>query len=933
MKITTVEINRFGRFEKCRMTLPDTPLVIIYGQNEAGKSTIMQFILNTLFGYPARNDIKKWLDGADESQIGGSLLFNGNDGANYRLERFFAQNSAPVLLKNGIEKGDPDVMLRGIDRMLYQDVFCFDLDGLNGIEKKKPSELNHLLLGAGMTGSRDLTSLEQYLDKKTRAIFKKSGKNPALNQLFGQLETSSASLSEWSRKMDSYRELRHRTASDKENIEALEEEKRKTQDQYREWSVFTAVSPLLIGYRAMNEEIAALNGTKDFPGNGRSRFEEMRKEINDSNKEAAGLEEQIHILDQSIAANPVREPWLKAEGDLTAWFRSAVRDEQDRKEAERLGHDRDSAQTQLNGLLRRLGPEWTEDTVRKASVGLPFVHQLETETGEWKSRVSEHKEAENELVMQQKLMEQLKMKMNPSRHEKADEPDRTGRRDALTHQKQNRRNPIFLPLLSMVMTLALAVLSAYFFTLPAALPVLLAGGALTMLLLREAAVFQNGNKRMSRTEPDHRREAEINLIREQLADTASACREKAAMLEQLTAEQEKQKKKVDALLRSSGYPGCAIEWADEAVRTAGNARAYQDKIDEMTQTLESLQGNHHRFLAERARLAGLLDLPDGDPDYIERRFRKEKENDRIRQELKGKRDVYLKQRAIKISKLNQLNKERTALLHQAGTDSPDIFLEKADQAERRAKLTDARDQRWIQMLEQSGGEEKLSRFSELLDEGSWTGLTDDTFKNRLGDLDRKIRTAREGLQKDQSELSKLEENNSYREALDNHQQLLTEANARAREWMIYRTAQWAIQTAKDRYRNQKLPRILHDAALCFERITSGTYVSLEVDPSEGFIAGRNDGRHFRAEQLSRGTTEQLYLSLRLALADQVGPEEKLPIIIDDGLVNFDHVRAGKVFEILKETAAGRQIILFTCHEAFLREMPPESVIRLDAAVV
>ncbi len=906
--------------------------MIVYGENEAGKSTLMQFILDTWFGYPSGNGMKKWLDDADEGKVGGSLLFTGNDGADYRLERFLA-GPAPVLLKNGTEAGDTGSVLHGINRLLYQDVFCFDLDGLNGIEKKKPSELNHLLLGAGMVGSSELAALEQRLEKKTGELFKKSGRNPELNQLFKQLEASEKSLNEWSEKMDGYRALRRRSALEQKNIEALEAQKRKIQDQFREWSVFAAVRPMIIGYRAMNKEISSLSGVAGFPANGQSRYEEGQKEIKAITNEISGLEEQIRLLDQSIAANPVRQDWLKAEGDLTAWFHAAVRDEQEQKDAERLERDRNAVGVELSALLHRLGTAWDEETLRKASVTLSFAHQIERETAEWKSRASERRQEEGEQRIRQRLMEQLKEKLNRCRQESGYETASGRRQYARKDQQQTRRPYPILPFLSLGATLVLSFLSALFFTTPAAIPVFLTGGVLTLLLFRDAAGRRSRMQPITADEPDRRREAEISLVREQLADASASCREKKELLEKLTADQKEQEERVNRLLTANGYPDCTIEWADEAVSIVEKARGLQDQIDGMTRNLNALQVRHQRFLEEKARLTDRLDLPEGDPEYIERCFRKEKENDTARQELKAKRDVYVKQRAVKAGRLDRLKSEESALLREAGTDRPDAFLEKAAQARKRVKLAEQRDQRRIQMLEQSGGEERLRTFGEMLDGGIWTNRDEDSFKNQLDELDGKIRTAQEALLHDRTELSGLEENTSYREVLDNHQQLLTEANARAREWMVYRTAQWAVETARDRYRKQKLPRILHEAASRFSQITSGTYLSLEVDPTGGFIVGRKDGRHFRAEQLSRGTAEQLYLALRLALADQVGPEEKLPVIIDDGLVNFDRNRAGQVLDMLNNMAAGRQVILFTCHETFLREMPSESVIRLDPAAV
>src|SRR5439155_18200022 len=69
----------------------------------------------------------------------------------------------------------------------------------------------------------------------------------------------------------------------------------------------------------------------------------------------------------------------------------------------------------------------------------------------------------------------------------------------------------------------------------------------------------------------------------------------------------------------------------------------------------------------------------------------------------------------------------------------------------------------------------------------------------------------------------------------------------------------------------------------------------------------------RPEELSRGTAEQLYLCLRLALASEFARRaESLPLIMDDVLVNFDPVRARAVARELVRFAERRQILIFTC---------------------
>lgn len=63
--------------------------------------------------------------------------------------------------------------------------------------------------------------------------------------------------------------------------------------------------------------------------------------------------------------------------------------------------------------------------------------------------------------------------------------------------------------------------------------------------------------------------------------------------------------------------------------------------------------------------------------------------------------------------------------------------------------------------------------------------------------------------------------------------------------------------------------------------------------------------------LSAGAQEQLYLALRLALADLTAPQA--PLVLDDTLANFDDARAAAALELLQGLSGGRQVLLFSCH--------------------
>ncbi|PGY06741.1 ATP-binding protein [Bacillus sp. AFS031507] len=84
--------------------------------------------------------------------------------------------------------------------------------------------------------------------------------------------------------------------------------------------------------------------------------------------------------------------------------------------------------------------------------------------------------------------------------------------------------------------------------------------------------------------------------------------------------------------------------------------------------------------------------------------------------------------------------------------------------------------------------------------------------------------------------------------------------------------------------------------------------------------------------MSDGTTDQLYLSLRIAsLEKYVNEYQPIPFIVDDILVHFDDERSKETIKILLELSKQTQIIFFSHHSRLIelmREVTTESSYQL-----
>jgi len=157
--------------------------------------------------------------------------------------------------------------------------------------------------------------------------------------------------------------------------------------------------------------------------------------------------------------------------------------------------------------------------------------------------------------------------------------------------------------------------------------------------------------------------------------------------------------------------------------------------------------------------------------------------------------------------------------------------------------------------------------------------------------------------------------------------LLEELELAAQEWTTLILVRKLINQASLFYERERQPAVLREASRFFQLLTGGSYISIvsPLDQDNIEVIARDKSRK-SIDQLSRGTAEQLYLSLRFGFIREYGRRAKpLPIIMDDILVNFDPFRTRAAAQAIISLAQQYQVIYFTCHPemvALFQEIDP-----------
>lgn len=124
----------------------------------------------------------------------------------------------------------------------------------------------------------------------------------------------------------------------------------------------------------------------------------------------------------------------------------------------------------------------------------------------------------------------------------------------------------------------------------------------------------------------------------------------------------------------------------------------------------------------------------------------------------------------------------------------------------------------------------------------------------------------------------------------------------------------AIENLEEAYEEMKTtitPKFTTNLSSSIKTISNNKYNKVTINDENGMVVENSRGEYIEAGKLSTGTIDQLYLSLRLSMIDELS-KESLPIILDETFAYFDNNRLENVIKYLNDELNNHQAIIFTC---------------------
>lgn len=870
MIIKDIHIDGFGIFHDFSLPGLDKGINIIVGKNEAGKSTLLKFLRFTLFGYPRRLDQRM------------APLHGGNHGG--RIHGVLATGDEVIFERNGSDK--IRLHAQGKDHFnentwnrflghatagLYSNIYAFTLDELVGLASLQESGVEDKIFSLGLgLGNISITNLEKNITDVTDNIYTTRGRTQRIPQILKEIDDSHGRIRQIREHLSQYRQL----VADLEQVtsaaKSSEEELKELRSEYFMFDIYLRCYDSYLEIRRAEEELKHLPPLHELPEKGIGLFEknmESKSELlqrisalKNGTSDEQGMDEIEQILEETSLNIPLlenREQVAYLRNNLENYRQTLV------EKADESARIKELEKEITETLSGKISSRWTEMDVL-----------------EFKDTAMHRSKTEKFSTSLQKLRDEIR--------------DWQASEKTLMSQKSRFNAKAIATLFGLL--LVFASLPVFYFSQYIIGAVMVVAG-LVLIFGRKA--FQKENplvpvrKKLKELEKEEGKlksafqnylQKELKLSAELSIQALPEIFQQIEYLKKLIPQRERLREKVQEHRLPVIY-----EFEGKVKAMAGLLTRNPGSTD--TQILTSAvlgEYNHTEELQrEIMNLTGEL-------------HRKKKEH---------------RQKATDLESAIQAIKE---LFEVTGTDNEEDFRKKYRENEQIMALQQQQKTgmekieaivglgkgqevlKWLSAHEKSWIEKRIAEIRILIDEKEQQ--TADLHKDKGSKTREKERLASE---------SDLAEELT---ALETHRQQLRDAY---KQWLTGQLALKVLAGVRSDFEKEKQPAVIKNAGDYFGTITGGEYSGIRLSLEGREMVVIDQRQVFKGlDQLSRGTKEQLLVSLRLGFIEEYERQaEPLPVVADEILVNFDPARARQAAKILQEFAAHRQMLIFTCHPA------------------
>jgi len=886
MRIVEVHLDGFGIFANKHLTGFKSGVNVVYGENESGKTTFLEFVRRILFGFPRVSPSTNPYPPLQGGVYGGKLICKLPSGEDVTIARSEGPRGGRVKVLFGsrelVGRERLNEVLGHIGRLFYENVYAISLNELQAFKTLQEEEVRSHIYGAGLgLGSVSLSAIKGELTKSCERLYKSRGPAHEMAKLHNEIKKFEREIREIQQQLSQYDslskqqdELIKETAHLTEQIRDLEgtlaslENKRKMYPSYVE----------LVNAQS---ELSGLEELADFPEDAKDNLDSLNRDIAHLDSQISKAEEKLKALELKLGGLDYNKDILDKEPIVVSLqrrkteYENAVRDLKEDVEPKR-----NALAKEIQKEIIKLGEGWSETSSRDFELS----HSLNDNVHSYKKEIEEAK----------RTLDSAKSKLKLHREASAAQAP-------LRFMGPNSYRYAIYAVAGLGLMGTIGGLLSSQWSLAAFSAIFLGIGIAVLFKIRNWDQIKS-----------------IDTLENTLM----------AELGQAESEYERLDKDWRAFLRDTRFhESLSPEGALEVVRAIQDTQSHLSQLDEYDERIDRMQRaiyqikELHDEVAPCIERSYLSDRVNVNMEILDRHLKNAQNTRKNRENIEEQiGDLTREIQRLKESR-DEKEQEKRDYISSSGAVDEENLRRKCDAFARQAALN-AEIDRAEGIIQSNVGTDK--HYDDFIETVSST--TPPEIERELNEVNNTIRELREKRDKGiraTGELKKqLEQLSSSQELLEiqyeyelRRQQLLD----CSRDWVKLRIAEVMLNRATSKYENTRQPGVIRAASSIFSNITNHKYREVKKLAESDEIRVLDEyGTTKDLSQLSRGTQEELYFAMRLGLIKEYeSRSESMPIIMDDILVNFDDERGPLAIEALNDFAKDRQVIVLTCHKAAL----------------
>jgi uncharacterized protein YhaN len=920
MRFIKAYVDGYGKFHNLDFIF-EPGFNLFFGPNEAGKTTMMSFLRTIFFGFPGRRDASGRYEPLAGGNHGGRLELETSDKKTFSVSlRPGRTLTGELIILNGdgselsgeSAKKTLQALLHSVSENIYKTVFAFSLTELQQLDSLENDEINAHIYSAG-TGIGDVTlpDILKTVEEEKNKIYKPGGTAQIVPKIIKELDMVRTEISDIQKDQE-----RYKTAVT--DIEDLRQEQTRLShiidNKRREKEKASRLKAGRDNVNELNEiekQISSLPSViEEFPSDGAARLDRFEEKLTEKKEELQECKNQISNLstqkDSICIDNKVLPARTGTGGEAEALITSLAEDRsaeiENIKKKDEIESNTASLKTDVSNAIADIGTDWDEDRVTTIDVGKEASENIRVLTEGLSTAQVNVEKAENALVQEKRNKEESSREFQ-----------------AFSRNLENARPVIqfkFLLIFGIPMALGLGAFCWLTFNKP------VSGITAAVLgILSIAAIYYVYYKSAS----DALDESKGQLL-DILETRKTSIEEAEKSLADAKDEYRQALGKWQGWLRDNGVSTeLDRNGIFDLIESVRKARELVRKKEDAEKKLQHIKERSHTYLGRVNDALKLCNLKTTSLDNISQSIHKLEDTLKKQKGLKEKKE-HLEERIKELETrektiqdiISDLESNIQNLIVEGGAGNAEEFRKHSSVVQKREDLLKRKKDIEIQLARLIGSTPEIEKFKEEVAAESDHITTDhsiEKLESEITQLESKFSEIAQNTGAKKNQISALEKN----ERLGGLR--LEEENLRARlqealsEWSVNALCHKLLNMAMTIYERERQPFVLKHAGRYLDKITEGRYIHV-IKKAEGnkLVVETPEGLQKDVNALSRGTAEQLYLSMRLAFikeySNRVGT---LPLIVDDILVNFDPQRAKATIRLLNEISRENQIIMFTCH--------------------